>query len=412
MAIVKPFKAVKPTRAIVGLVAARPYQSYTVDERESRMDYNPFSFLHIVNPGYKYDQEVTGAERYKLVKNRYSEFKEDGVFVTDDKPSFYIYKIVNRHGQKFNGIIAATSAEDYERDVIKKHEDTIEKREQTFKTYLQTVGFNAEPVLLTYPDNKLISAIIKETQKEHADFEFTMTYRDTHYLWKIDDEATITTIQNEFKEIGTIYIADGHHRSASSYLLYNDEKGKNPNHNGSESYNFFMSYLIPESDLVIHEFNRLIKDLNGLTKEKFLIKLDAYYRIENRGLMPYHPSKPHHFSMYLDGEFYSLYLRKTNYEFNTALDVLDAQLLYKTILEPILGIDDLRHDNRIEYVDGRNEMVTIKSSVDSGKFTVGFGMCPATVEQIKQIADEGLKMPPKSTYILPKLRSGITIYEF
>ncbi len=412
MAKIIPFKAVKPTRAIVGLVAARPYQSYTVDERESRMEYNPYSFLHIVNPGYKYDQEVTGKERYNLVKNRYSEFKEDGIFITDKKPSFYVYKIVNRHGQEFNGIIAATSAEDYENDIIKKHEDTIAKREQTFKTYIQTVGFNAEPVLLTYPDNSTISNIIEETQKAHAEFEFTMTYRDTHYLWKIDNEETIAKIQNEFKQMETIYIADGHHRSASSYLLYKDEKEKNPNHNGSESYNFFMSYLIPESALVIHEFNRLIKDLNGLTKEEFLIKLDAFYRIENRGLMPYHPSKPHHYSMYLDGEFYSLYLRKANYEFKTALDELDAQLLYKTILQPILGIDDLRNDNRIEYVNGRHEMVTIKTSVDSGEFLVGFGMCPASVEQIKQIADEGLKMPPKSTYILPKLRSGVTIYEY
>ncbi|MCB0398570.1 MAG: DUF1015 domain-containing protein [Winogradskyella sp.] len=412
MAKIIPFKAVKPTRAIVGLVAARPYQSYTIDERESRMDYNPYSFLHIVNPGYKYDQEVTGKERYQLVKNRYEEFKEDGIFVTEKKPSLYVYKIVNRHRQEFNGIIAATSAEDYENDIIKKHEDTIAKREQTFKDYLQTVGFNAEPVLLTYPDNATISEIIKETQKGYAEFEFTMTYRDTHYLWKIEDEETILKIQKEFDKIKTIYIADGHHRSASSYLLYKDEKEKNPNHNDSESYNFFMSYLIPESDLVIQEFNRLVKDLNGLTKEEFLIKLDAVYRIENRGLTPYSPSKPHHFSMYLDGEFYSLYLRKTNYKFRTALDKLDAQLLYKTILEPILGIHDLRNDNRIEYVHGRHEMITTKSSVDSGKFKVGFGMCPATVQQMKEIADEGLTMPPKSTYILPKLRSGITIYEY
>ncbi|WP_299097835.1 DUF1015 domain-containing protein [Winogradskyella sp.] len=412
MAKIIPFKAVKPTRAIVGLVAARPYQSYTLDERESRMGYNPYSFLHIVNPGYKYDQEVTGEERYRLVKSRYEEFKEDGIFVTENKPSLYVYKIVNRYGQEFNGIIAATSAEDYEKDVIKKHEDTIAKREQTFKTYLQTVGFNAEPVLLTYPDNAVISNIIKETQKEYAEFEFTMTYRDTHYLWKLDNDETINKIQNEFKKMETIYIADGHHRSASSYLLYKDEKEKNPNHNGSESYNFFMSYLIPESDLVIQEFNRLVKDLNGLTKEEFLIKLDAVYRIENRGIMPYSPSKPHHFSMYLDGEFYSLYLRKTNYNFENALDKLDAQLLYSTILDPILGIKDLRNDNRIEYVHGKHEMITIKSSVDSGKFKVGFGMCPATVLQMKEIANEGLTMPPKSTYILPKLRSGITIYEY
>lgn len=412
MAKVIPFKAVKPTRAIVGLVAARPYQSYTVDERESRMDYNPYSFLHIVNPGYKYAQEVTGKERYKLVKNRYLEFKEDGVFIQDEKPSFYVYKIVNRHGQEFNGIIAATSAEDYEKDIIKKHEDTIAKREQTFKSYLKTVGFNAEPVLLTYPDNNIISSIIKDTQKGHAVFEFTMTYRDTHYLWKIDDEDTINIIEKEFEQMQTIYIADGHHRSASSYLLYKEEKAKNPNHSGNESYNFFMSYLIPESDLVIHEFNRLVRDLNGLSKEAFLIKLDECYRIENRGQIPYGPSKQHHFSMYLDGEFYSLYLRKTQYKFNTALDKLDAQLLYKTILQPILGIEDLRNDNRIEYVNGQHEMITIKSSVDSGEFVVGFGMCPSNVEQMKQIADEGLKMPPKSTYILPKLRSAITIYEY
>ncbi|WCO00499.1 DUF1015 domain-containing protein [Psychroserpens ponticola] len=412
MAKVIPFKAVRPTRAIVGLVAARPYQSYTIDERESRMDYNPFSFLHIVNPGYKYDQVITGEERYKLVKNRYLEFKEDGVFVQDEKPSFYVYKIVNRLGQEFNGIIAATSAEDYEKDIIKKHENTIAKREKTFKTYLKTVGFNAEPVLLTYPDNEIISDIIKETQKGYAEFEFTMTYRDTHFLWKIDNAETIAVIQKEFETMNTIYIADGHHRSASSHLLYSDEKANNPNHNGTESYNFFMSYLIPESELVIHEFNRLIRGLNGLSKEEFLIKLDTTYRIENRGVLPYNPSKPHHFSMYLDGEFYSLYLRKTSYEFHTALDKLDAQLLYKTILQPVLGIDDLRNDNRIEYVNGQHEMITIKSSVDSGEFMVGFGMCPTTVNQMKLIADEGLKMPPKSTYILPKLRSGITVYEF
>ncbi|MGB0980724.1 MAG: DUF1015 domain-containing protein [Winogradskyella sp.] len=407
-----PFKAVKPTRATVGLVATRSYQSYTDNERNSRMEYNPYSFLHIINPGYKYDQEVKGYERYKLVKNRYLEFKEEGILVKDKKPSFYVYKIVNRLGQEFNGIIAATSSEDYKQNNIKKHEDTLAKREQDFKTYLQQVGFNAEPVLLTYPDNATLAEVIKQTQNNFAEFEFTTTYRDTHYLWKIDDAATVTKIEDEFKTIKTIYIADGHHRSASSYLLSEDEKEKNTNHNGNEDYNFFMSYLIPESELVIHEFNRLVTDLNGLTKEAFLIKLDTYFRIENRGLIPYKPLKSHHFSMYLDGEFYSLYLRKTNYEFKTALDELDAQILYKTILEPILGIEDLRNSNRISYVNGQHEMVTIKSSVDNGDFKVGFGMCPATVAQIKQIADQGLKMPPKSTYILPKLRSGITIYEY
>lgn len=412
MAKVVPFKAVKPTRDKVSLVASRSYQSYTQAEREARLDYNPFSFLHIVNPGYKYAKEISGEARYQLVKNRYLEFKEDGIFVQDKKPSFYIYKIVDRDNQEFNGIVAAASVEDYLNDVIKKHEDTITTRETVFKDYLKTVGFNAEPVLLTYPDNSEISTITNKIQEQRAEFEFTTTYRDTHYLWQIDNEAHVKTITAAFSKMETLYIADGHHRSSSSNLLCKDLKAENKNHQGNETYNFFMSFLIPESELKIHEFNRLVKDLNGFTKEEFLIKLDAIYRIENRGIMPYKPSKPHHFSMYLDGEFYSLYLRKTNYRFETSLDELDAQLLYQTILKPILGIYDLRNDNRIDYLSGKKEIVNLKSKIDSGEFKVGFGMVPATIEQMKKIADDGLKMPPKSTYIEPKLRSGVTIYEF
>ena len=412
MANIKPFRAVKPTRDKVSLVASRSYQSYTQAEREGRLNYNPFSFLHIVNPGYKYAKEISGEARYQLVKNRYLEFKEDGVFKQDKKPSFYIYKIVDRDHQTFNGIVAAASVEDYQNDVIKKHEDTIASREIIFKDYLKTVGFNAEPVLLTYPDNNAISNVITEIQKARAEFEFTTTYRDTHYLWQIDNEVHIKIITDAFASMNTLYIADGHHRSSSSNLLCKNLKAENKNHNGDETYNYFMSFLIPESELQIHEFNRLAKDLNGLTKEEFLIKLDTTYRIENRGIMPYKPSKPHHFSMYLDGEFYSLYLRKTSYKFETSLDELDAQLLYQTILKPILEIEDLRHDKRIDYLSGKKDIVNLKSKIDSGEFKVGFGMIPATIEQMKRIADDGLKMPPKSTYIEPKLRSGVTIYEF
>jgi uncharacterized protein (DUF1015 family) len=407
MAKIIPFKAVRPTRAIVGLVASRSYQTYTKDEREARMDYNPFTFLHIVNPGYKYHKEITGTERYQLVRNRYLEFKEDAVFIQDKKPAFYVYKIVDRDNHVFSGIIAGASALDYEKNIIKKHEDTLEKKEKLFKSYLKTVGFNAEPVLLTYPDNKVIESIIEKTQQQFPEYEFTMTYKDTHYLWKVEDEKEIDIITKEFEKIDTIYIADGHHRTASSYLLSKDDIASE-----KDSYSYFMSFLIPESHLQIHEFNRLVRDLNGLTKEEFLIKLDAYYRIEDRGMTPYEPTQKHHFSMYLDGEFYSLYLRKANYEISTSLDDLDAQVLYKTILQPILGINDLRNDNRIEYTHGKNDFVNIKSRIDNGEFTVGFGMVPATIEQIKQIADDGLKMPPKSTYIEPKLRSGVTIYEY
>lgn len=409
MATIIPFKAVRPTRDKVSLVASRSYQTYTQAEREARLDYNPFSFLHIVNPGYKYAREIKGKKRYKLVRNRYLEFKEDHIFVQDDKPSYYVYKIVNREGFTFNGIIAAASTQDYENDVIKKHEDTIEYKEHIFKDYLKTVGFNAEPVLLTYPDNPDLLELIENIQVDRAEFEFTTTYRDTHYLWKVDNDEIIDKIRLVFESVTNIYIADGHHRSASSFLLSKQmqkEKSKN------ENYSYFMSYLIPESDLKILEFNRLVKDLNGLSKEEFLIHLDTMYRIENRGADLYMPSKKHHFSMYLDGEFYSLYLRKSNYQITNALDALDTQILHKTILEPILGISDLRNDKRIEYSHRKNGLVAIKSRVDSQEFEVGFGLVPITINEMKSIADEGLTMPPKSTFILPKLRSGVTIYEF
>ena len=412
MAKIIPFKAVRPTRDKVSLLAARSYESYTALQVESRLRDNPFSFLHIVNPGFRYHKEISGEERYGLVKNRYLEFKEDGIFMQDEKPSFYIYKIVNRDGLVFNGFVGATSVQDYENNIIKKHEDTLEYREVAFKEYLKTVGFNAEAVLLTYPNNPELTDIKKLVMQNRPEYEFTTTYRDTHYLWNVDDEELLKKIQDIFEKIPSLYIADGHHRSASSYLLAKDLKEENPHHTGEEPYNFFMSYLIPESDLKIYEFNRLVKDLNGLTKQEFLIKLDEYFRIENRGMEYYKPSQMNHFSMYLDGEFYSLHLRKSKYKITNALDALDTHILYVTILNPILGIEDLRKDKRIEYSHGKKDLAYVKTVVDSGEFAVGFGVLPVTTEEMRKIADEGFKMPPKSTYIEPKLRSGVTVYEF
>ncbi|MGO3182231.1 MAG: DUF1015 domain-containing protein [Aequorivita sp.] len=412
MAKIIPFKAVRPTRDKANLLASRSYESYTAAQVESRLRDNPFSFLHIVNPGFRYHKEISGEERYGLVKNRYQEFKEDGIFMQDEKPSFYIYKIVNRDGQEFNGIVGAASVQDYKDDVIKKHEDTLEPRVEMLKKYIKTVGFNAEAVLLTYPDNPELKNILDSVMQNRPEYEFTTTYRDTHYLWSVDDEILLKKLESIFETIPALYIADGHHRSASSYLLAKDLQEENPDHTGEEPYNHFMSYLIPESDLKIYEFNRLVKDLNGMEKEEFLIKLDEHFRIENRGTDYYKPTKVNHFSMYLDGEFYSLHLRKSKYKITNALDALDTHILYVTVLKPILGIKDLRNDQRIEYSHGKKDLAYVKTVVDSGTFAVGFGLLPVTTEEIRHIADEGLKMPPKSTYIEPKLRSGVTVYEF
>lgn len=407
-----PFKAVRPTRDKISLVAARSYESYSKKGRKFRMERNPFSFLHIVNPGYKYQKEITGKERFELVRNRYQEFKEDGIFMQEESPAFYAYKIIDRDKKVFFGILGAASVADYKNNHIKRHEDTIADREVLFKEYLDTAGFNAEAVLLTYPDNETLDTLLEQKSNERPEYEFTTTYRDTHYLWPITDKKSIAVIKDTFKAMQQLYIADGHHRSASSFLLSEAHKEQDLTAVVPNPYNFFMSYLIPESHLIIKEFNRLIKDLNGLSKEAFLIQLDTYYRIENRGIIPYKPSKKHHFSMYLDGAFYSLYLRKNQYPITNSLEALDTHILQQTILEPILGITDIRNNKRIAYTDGKKDITYVKSLVDKGDYSVGFGMLPITIDELKEVANDGYTMPPKSTYIEPKLRSGVTIYEF
>ncbi len=411
MAVVSPFKAVRATRDKVALVSSKSYEDYSPAELEAKLSFNPYSFLHIINPGYKYHQEVSGEERFTLVRNRFIEYKENKIFTTDQKPAFYIYK-KRIETQDFCGIIGAASVADYKNNHIKKHEGTIKTREKLFKNYLKTVGFNAEPVLLTYPDNPEIEAIVARYTAQRAEYEFTTTDKRNHQLWLVSDSEDITAISAAFAKIPTLYIADGHHRSSSSCLLANQLKKENPNHTGKEPYNYFMSFLIPESHLKISEFNRLIKDLNGLSKEAFLIKLDQWFRIENKGSQLYRPSKQHHFSMYLDGEYYSLYLRKSIYPFTDALSALDTEILYRTVLYPILGIKNLRKSKRIAYSHGKNDAFKLKDKVDSGAFKLGFGLVPTSIEQLKAIADADLQMPPKSTYIEPKLRSGLTLYEF
>jgi uncharacterized protein (DUF1015 family) len=411
LANIIPFKAVRPSRDKVGLVPTRPFQEYSVEEIRFQLEHNPFSFLHILNPGYKFQKEISGSERFQLVKNRYLEFKEAKVFIQDEKPAYYIYKTISRN-ETYCGIIAATSAEDYENNIIRKHEDTISYKEKLFKDYLNTVGFNTEPVLLTYPDSDVINEITDRVMQQRPEYEFSSLNKDTHYLWVVDSPELTGQIKSEFEKLEAVYIADGHHRSASSWLLAKESRERNPEHTGKEAYNYFLSYMIAESNLKLYEFNRLIKDLNGLSKKEFLMQLDQWFRIENRGSEYYRPSKKHHFSMYLDGEFYSLYLRKTIYEFDDAMSALDPYILYTKILKPILGINDLKNDLRISYLPGRNDPLQVKQAVDDGAFAIGFGMLPLTIDEIKQIADEGLTMPPKSTCIEPKLRSGLTVYEF
>ncbi|QJP35362.1 DUF1015 domain-containing protein [Nonlabens sp. Ci31] len=402
---IKPFKGVRAATDIAAHVISRSYQDYGKKELKAQLKYNPYSFLHILNPGYKFQQEITGIDRFNLVRNRFLEFKEEAYLVQEEQPAFYVYENTDPH-HSYTGIIAGTSTQDYQDNKIKKHEDTLSLKEILFKDYLKAAGFNAEPVLLTYKDRPSINEIIKEVKSHLPDQHFSTTDFNSHKIWAVTDPKLIQSIESEFRKIPETYIADGHHRSASSSLLSQEMQGK------QDSYHYFMSLLIAESQLHIYEFNRQVTDLNGLSKQEFLMQLDQHFRIQNRGQELYKPSKKHHFSMYLDGDFYSLYLRKSLYKITTPLQDLDTQMLYDLVLKPILGIDDLRTNDRIKYSYGKHDMVQIKERVDKKEFEVGFGLFPATVEQMKSIADADLRMPPKSTFIRPKLPSGLIIYEF
>ena len=405
MAKIVPFRALRPTRDKVSLVTSRSYEEYSAAELASQLDFNPLSFLHVLNPAYTNQQKTPFEKRFKQVHQKYKEFKEEHILVQDQKPCVYLYKIVSKN-HSFTGIIVGTSVADYNNNHIKRHEDTLEYRVELFKDYIKYAGFNTEPVLITYPDSIDIARWITLREEELADFEFSTTSKDIHYLWKIEDENEIKWLQSVFEEMGDLYIADGHHRSASAALLYEQNK-----HLGLENLNYFMSFLIAENNVKIYEYNRLIKDLNGLSKENFINKLAEYFVVEIKPEKIFQPTEKHQFGMYLDGDFYALYLKKDKKDFDSILSSLDAQILYETILLPILGIEDLRNDERIEYISGKQSVLDLKNKVDSEAFKIGFLLFPSNISEIKAIADAHLIMPPKSTYIEPKFRSGLMIYE-
>ena len=404
MAKIIPFKAVRPTLDKVSLVTSRSYDEYSAAELASQLDFNPFSFLHILNPAYTNQQKIGLEKRFKLVAQKYKDFKNENVLIKEDQPVFYLYEIQSKN-KIFTGIIAGTSIDDYQKNMIKKHEDTLQYRVEFFKDYLHQTGFNTEPVLITYPDNSELNTWIEFKKTQIPLYEFSTTKKEKHKLWRIDNANEINWLQNKFDEIGNLYIADGHHRSASAELLFEEDKSsENPN------LNHFMSFLIAESNVKIYEYNRIIRDLNNYSKQEFLALLSDYFWIKNKGQELWKPSRKFEFGMYLDAEFYSLSLKDEN-NFNSALESLDSQILYETVLKPILGIIDLRNDERIDYIPGNQSIVTIKEVIDEGEFEVGFMLFPTDISEIKALADNNLIMPPKSTYIEPKFRSGLVIYE-
>ncbi len=404
MAKIIPFKAVRPAKDKVSLVTSRSYEEYSAAELASQLDFNPFSFLHVLNPAYVNQQKAGLEKRFKLVAQKYNDFKEEIILVKEEKPVYFIYEITSKNNI-FTGIVAGTSIEDYQNNIIKKHEDTLQYRVELFKDYLHRTGFNTEPVLITYPDNPVIEDWINQKKQEVPLYEFSTTKREKHILWKIENEEEINWITNQFEQIESLYIADGHHRSASAELLYEEDKST-----GNEHLNYFMSFLISESNVKIYEYNRMIRDLNNHTKEQFLELLSHNFWIRNKEQELWKPTKKFEFGMYLDNEFYALQLKDTH-SLNTILERLDSQILYEKVLQPILGIEDLRNDERIDYIPGKQPITTIKEVIDEGEFEIAFMLFPTEISEIKALADNNLIMPPKSTYIDPKFRSGLVVYE-
>jgi uncharacterized protein (DUF1015 family) len=404
MSKIIPFKAVRPAPDKVGLVSCRNYDDYSAAELAASLNFNPYSFLHVINPAYVNAQKITLDKRFKGVALKYQDFKNEKIFIQEESPVFYVYEIKTKY-DRFTGIVAGTSVEDYQNDVIKKHEDTLQYRVEMFKDYLHQTGFNTEPVLITYPDSVELNTWILLKKQNEPLYQFTTTNKEKHSLWKIETEHDINWLQEHFETIPNLYIADGHHRSASAKLLYEEDK-----HSGNKNLSYFMSFLIPESNVKIYEYNRIVRDLNGYSKEEFLRKLEENFIIKIKKQELWKPQDKFEFGMYLEGNFYALFYKKSNNE-TSILENLDAQILYNKVLNPILGIEDLRNDERIDYISGKQSITAIKLVVDEGEFEVGFMLYPSNINEIKGFADNNLIMPPKSTYIEPKFRSGMMVYE-
>jgi uncharacterized protein (DUF1015 family) len=407
MAKLAPFKAIRPVRDKVHLVATRPYYSYKKNVLKAKLEDNPYTFLRIINPEFNNDVKTkpNSEERFQLVNTKYKEFIDAGILIQDDSPRLYIYRQTN-NGHAYTGIVAGASIKEYQNDLIKKHEATLTSREAMFTRYLDIVGFNAEPVLLSYKGDQLLNELLNQFTSVRAEYEFTTTDRITHELWVLSENDTLI-LQNAFEDVEATYIADGHHRSASSArLLY---ERMNSGKSVTRNVNSFLAFFVDESRLKILEFNRLVKTLNGYSPDTFLFALKALGSLIEIANVE-KPQEEHQIHIYLNRKWYEFTIDSYLIDKEHPVKSLDSDLLTELILKPLLGIEDLKTSDQIEFIPGNESLQSIEEKIDSGKFEIGFVLFPATIEQVKRVADNQMNMPPKSTWVEPKLRSGLTIY--
>ncbi|PVZ14043.1 DUF1015 domain-containing protein [Porphyromonas loveana] len=413
MAIVKPFKGVRPPKNLVEQVASRPYDVLNSEEARAEAKGNEKSLYHIIRPEIdfpvgkdEHDEDVylKAAENFKM-------FQEKGWLVQDAKENYYVYA-QTMNGKTQYGLVVGAYVEDYMKGVIKKHELTRRDKEEDRMKHVRVNDANIEPVFFAYPENKELDAIVKKYTARPAEYDFVAEFDGFgHHVWVIDEEADIKRITELFAAMPALYIADGHHRSAAAALVGAEKAKNNPNHRGDEEYNYFMAVCFPADQLTIIDYNRVVKDLNGLSDEEFLLKLSQHFDVECKGTEEYRPNKLHNFSLYLGGKWYSLTAKEGTYNDNDPIGVLDVTISSNLILDEILGIKDLRSDKRIDFVGGIRGLGELKKRVDSGEMRVALALYPVSMKQLMDIADSGNIMPPKTTWFEPKLRSGLIIHK-
>ena len=412
MATVKPFKGVRPPQDLVSEVASRPYDVLNSEEAREEAKGNEKSLYHIIKP--EIDFEVGTDEHdpkvYAKAVENFEKFQKNGWLVQDDKPCYYLYAQM-MDGRTQYGFVVAAAVKDYIEGHIKKHELTRRDKEEDRMKHVRINKANIEPVFFTFPDNQGLEKILKEIVATPPVYDFVANDGFGHKFWVIDDDKTISEITKLFDEIPYLYIADGHHRSAAAALVGDEMAKANPNHRGDEEYNYFLAVCFPASHLKVMDYNRLVRDLNGISKEDFLRKLEEHFVVEAKGKDIYKPTKLHNFSLYIEGEWYSLTSKPGTYDDNDPIGVLDVTISSNYILRDILGITDLRSDKRIDFVGGIRGLNELKRRVDSGEMKMALALYPVTILQIIDIADSGNIMPPKTTWFEPKLRSGLVIHK-
>ncbi len=413
MAIIKPFRGIRPPQDLVEQVVSRPYDVLNSAEARAEAGDNEKSLYHIIKPEIDFPEGTDEHDPrvYSKAAQNFEKFQQEGWLVQDKKDCYYIYA-QTMNGKTQYGLVVGAYVPDYMNGVIKKHELTRRDKEEDRMKHVRVNNANVEPVFFAYPDDALLDEIVRKYTAEKPVYDFVAPDDGFgHKFWVIDDDKDIERITEEFKGMPALYIADGHHRSAAAALVGAEKANQNPAHRGDEEYNYFMAVCFPASQLTIIDYNRVVKDLNGLTEEEFLAALQKNFEVQKMGAEIYKPAGLHNFALYLGGNWYSLTARPGTYNDNDPIGVLDVTISSNLILDEILGIKDLRSDKRIDFVGGIRGLGELKRRVDSGEMKVALALYPVSMKQLMDIADTGNIMPPKTTWFEPKLRSGLVIHK-